>query len=158
MLRNGNLGPTRAENGGLSRGTYPICIYMEFPPPPRGGGGEREACRRPECSQTRATNQLQRLPISRDSPRQRPIFTLKPAQALKGHFRAPRFLLRRGTYQNVGRVPPPPQRIFKFPNRLAMARVLCLWRSIEKKGSESEASRQMSGYYTKIIDRLHCLS
>ena len=24
----------RAENGGLSRGTYPICIHMEVPPPP----------------------------------------------------------------------------------------------------------------------------
>ena len=37
MLRNGNLGPTRAENGGLSRGTYPICIiiYGSTPPPPR---------------------------------------------------------------------------------------------------------------------------
>ena len=37
-----------------------------------------------------------------------------------------------------------------FPNRSAMARVLSLWRSIEKKkGSESETSRQsrqMSGY------------
>ena len=29
-----------------------------------------------------------------------------------------------------------------FPNRSAMARVLSLWRSIEKKGSESETSRQ----------------
>ena len=26
----------RAENGGLSRGTYPICIHMEVPPPPPG--------------------------------------------------------------------------------------------------------------------------
>ena len=24
----------RAENGGLSRGTYPICIHMEVTPPP----------------------------------------------------------------------------------------------------------------------------
>ena len=50
MLRNGFLGNLwkwyaperkfRAENGGLSRGTYPICIHMEVPPPPpRGGGG-----------------------------------------------------------------------------------------------------------------------
>ena len=29
----------RAENWGLSRGTYPICIHMEVPPPPPGGGG-----------------------------------------------------------------------------------------------------------------------
>ena len=27
----------RAENGGLSRGTYPICIHMEVPPPPPPG-------------------------------------------------------------------------------------------------------------------------
>ena len=51
MLRNGFFGNLwelyaperkfRAENGGLSRGTYPICIHMEVPPPPRGGGGCR---------------------------------------------------------------------------------------------------------------------
>ena len=46
MLRNGFFGNLwklyaperkfRAENGGLSRGTYPICIHMEvLPPPPR---------------------------------------------------------------------------------------------------------------------------
>ena len=44
MLRNGFFGNLwkwyaperkfRAENGGLSRGTYPICIHMEVPPPP----------------------------------------------------------------------------------------------------------------------------
>ena len=39
MPRNGNSGLTRAENGGLSRGTYPICICMEVPPPGGGGGG-----------------------------------------------------------------------------------------------------------------------
>ena len=39
-----------------------------------------------------------------------------------------------------------PAAILLFPNRSAMARILSLWRSIEKKGSESEANRQMSGY------------
>ena len=47
MLRNGFFGNLwkwyaperkyRAENGGLSRGTYPICIHMEVPPPPPRG-------------------------------------------------------------------------------------------------------------------------
>ena len=50
MLRNGIFGNLwklyalerkfRAENGGLLRGTYPICIhYGSTPPPPGGGGG-----------------------------------------------------------------------------------------------------------------------
>ena len=46
MLRNGFFGnfwkwyaperKFRAENGGISCGTYPICIHMEVPPPPPG--------------------------------------------------------------------------------------------------------------------------
>ena len=51
------------------------------------------------------------------------------------------------------RVAYPGREYMLFPNRSAMARVLSLWRSIEKKGSESETSRQsrqMSGYNTNI--------
>ena len=38
MLRNENSG-LKEGDGGLSRGTYLICIHMEVPPPPPPGGG-----------------------------------------------------------------------------------------------------------------------
>ena len=66
-----------------------------------------------EC-QTHPTNQLRRPPISRASPLQRPTFSRsrplqRPAFSRSSCSRA-HFSLRRGTctYQNVGRVSPPP--------------------------------------------------
>ena len=135
MLRNGNLGPTRAENGGLSRGTYPICIYRgpsakTWPPALRGP-------RRPECSQDACYKSAPETYQFHATARATEThFHAEARSSTKRPLQSPTFFYFAVAHTKmwVEVPPPPPERIVLFPNRLAMARVLCLWRSIEKKG------------------------